>query len=53
VALRHALLGTDQVFTTGLVLQELLQGFAGPKDTWGVERDSSGQVTVGASGFCG
>lgn len=32
VALRHALLGTDQVFTTGLVLQELLQGFAGSKD---------------------
>jgi predicted nucleic acid-binding protein len=32
VALRHALLWTDQVFTTGLVLQELLQGFAGPKD---------------------
>ena len=32
VALRHALLGTDQVFTTGLVLQELLQGFAGLKD---------------------
>ena len=32
MALRHALLGTDQVFTTGLVLQELLQGFAGPKD---------------------
>ncbi len=31
VALRHALLGTDQVFTTGLVLQDLLQGFAGPK----------------------
>lgn len=30
-ALRHALLGADQVFTTGLVLQELLQGFAGPK----------------------
>lgn len=29
--LRHALLGADQVFTTGLVLQELLQGFAGPK----------------------
>jgi hypothetical protein len=24
VALRHALLGTDQVFTIGLVLQELL-----------------------------
>lgn len=32
-ALRQALLGTDQVFTTGLILQELLQGFAGPKDT--------------------
>lgn len=31
IALRHALLGADQVFTTGLVLQELLQGFAGPK----------------------
>lgn len=31
VALRNALLGTDQVFSTGLVLQELLQGFAGPK----------------------
>jgi predicted nucleic acid-binding protein len=30
-ALRQALMGTDQVFTTGLVLQELLQGFAGPK----------------------
>ncbi len=30
-ALRAALLGGDQVFTTGLVLQELLQGFAGPK----------------------
>jgi hypothetical protein len=32
VALRQALLGADQVFTTGIVLQELLQGFAGPKD---------------------
>ena len=31
VALRNALLGTDQVFSTGLVLQELLQGFSGPK----------------------
>jgi predicted nucleic acid-binding protein len=31
VELRNALLGTDQVFSTGLVLQELLQGFAGPK----------------------
>lgn len=30
-ALRDALLGSDQVFTTGLILQELLQGFAGPK----------------------
>lgn len=30
-ALRDALLGSRQVFTTGLVLQELLQGFAGPK----------------------
>ena len=30
-ALKHALLGTDVVVTTGLVLQELLQGFAGPK----------------------
>ncbi len=29
--LRRALEGADQVFTTGLVLQELLQGFAGPK----------------------
>lgn len=29
--LRHALDGADQVFTTGLVLQELLQGFSGPK----------------------
>ena len=31
VALRNALMGTDQVFSTGLVLQELLQGFVGPK----------------------
>ena len=29
--LQHALEGADQVFTTGLVLQEVLQGFAGPK----------------------
>jgi predicted nucleic acid-binding protein len=29
--LRTALDGADQVFTTGLVLQELLQGFSGPK----------------------
>lgn len=31
VALREALMGADQVFTTGFILQELLQGFAGPK----------------------
>ena len=30
-ALKDALLGADVVVTTGLVLQELLQGFAGPK----------------------
>ncbi len=29
--LQHALEGAGQVFTTGLVLQELLQGFSGPK----------------------
>ena len=29
-ALRAALLGAEQVFTTGLALQEVLQGFAGP-----------------------
>jgi predicted nucleic acid-binding protein len=29
--LPHALEGADQVFTTGLVLQELLQGFAGSR----------------------
>lgn len=31
VALREALDGADAVVTTGLVLQELLQGFSGPK----------------------
>jgi predicted nucleic acid-binding protein len=31
-ALHAALLGAEQVFTTGLVLQEVLQGFAGPKN---------------------
>ena len=31
-ALRAALLGAEQVLTTGLVLQEVLQGFAGPKN---------------------
>ena len=30
-ALRHAIEGGDIVVTTGLVLQELLQGFAGPR----------------------
>lgn len=30
-ALKDALMGSDVVVTTGLVLQELLQGFAGPK----------------------
>ena len=30
-ALQEALLGADLVTTTGLVLQELLQGFSGPK----------------------
>ena len=31
-ALRDALDGGEEVVTTGLVLQELLQGFAGPRD---------------------
>jgi hypothetical protein len=31
-ALTDALLGAEIVVTTGLILQELLQGFAGPKD---------------------
>ncbi len=31
IALREALDGADAVVTTGLVLQELLQGFSGPK----------------------
>jgi predicted nucleic acid-binding protein len=31
-ALREAIEGSDVVVTTGLVLQELLQGFNGPKD---------------------
>lgn len=30
-ALRNALEGDDMVVTTGLVLQELLQGFSGPR----------------------
>jgi len=32
IALREALDGADSVVTTGLVLQELLQGFGGPRD---------------------
>jgi predicted nucleic acid-binding protein len=31
--LRNALAGADSVVTTGLILQELLQGFNGPKDS--------------------
>lgn len=31
IALRQALDGADAVVTTGLILQELLQGFSGPK----------------------
>lgn len=31
VHLKDALLGADTVVTTGLILQELLQGFSGPK----------------------
>ncbi len=31
IALREALDGADAVVTTGLILQELLQGFSGPK----------------------
>jgi predicted nucleic acid-binding protein len=31
IALRRALDGADSVVTTGLVLQELLQGFSGPR----------------------
>lgn len=31
-ALRQALLGSESIVTTGLVLQELLQGFSGPRD---------------------
>ncbi|MGC1388866.1 MAG: PIN domain-containing protein [Steroidobacteraceae bacterium] len=30
--LRSALAGGDSIVTTGLILQELLQGFAGPRD---------------------
>jgi predicted nucleic acid-binding protein len=33
--LKDALMGADIVVTTGLVLQELLQGFSGPKSWQG------------------
>ena len=36
LALREALTGVDSVVTTGLVLQELLQGFNGPKAKEGI-----------------
>ena len=36
LALREALTGADSVVTTGLVLQELLQGFNGPKAKEGI-----------------
>ena len=45
VALKEALLGTDPVYTTGLILQELLQGFSGPKN----RRDSSNASTPSLS----
>ena len=35
-ALRAALLNTHHVITTGIVVQELLQGFAGPRDRAGL-----------------
>ena len=31
IALRAALEGGDSIFITGIILQELLQGFSGPK----------------------
>jgi len=34
--LKEALLGSEMVVTTGLVLQELLQGFSGPRDRAGI-----------------
>ncbi|WP_165227832.1 type II toxin-antitoxin system VapC family toxin [Aquisphaera insulae] len=36
MALKTALLGGDQVFLTGLILQEILQGFHGPKERDGL-----------------
>jgi predicted nucleic acid-binding protein len=32
IALRHALDSGEAIVTTGIILQELLQGFAGPRD---------------------
>jgi predicted nucleic acid-binding protein len=40
-ALRAALEGGDSVVTTGLILQELLQGFSGPRD-----RDQLAQLCI-------
>jgi predicted nucleic acid-binding protein len=40
-ALRAALTSGEQVFTTGFVLQELLQGFSGPKDRQALIRQFS------------
>ena len=36
VALRAALAGGESIVTTGLILQELLQGFAGPRARKGI-----------------
>ena len=43
------LLGGDQVFTTGLLLQELLQGLAGPKDRAQLVEDCRAAAKHGAS----
>ena len=46
-ALREALLGDEIVVTTGLILQELLQGFAGPRARNAiVERSIPARVTM-------
>lgn len=42
-ALRHALESGQEIATTGLVLQELLQGFSGPR--------ARGQIVSGLSAF--
>lgn len=46
-ALRRALDGHDVVVTTGLVLQELLQGFAGPRDRKGLIERFAGLPLIG------